>query len=119
MADEFDPNYQWLGIPPKHQPPNHYRLLAIEEFESNLDVIENAADQRMQHVRSFQNGPHGEVSQRILNGITAAKLCLLNLGKKAEYDRKLRAEKDAGEPRRLKPLPGANARCGAGIPHCR
>ncbi len=27
MAD-FDPYYQWLAIPPKDQPPNHYRLLA-------------------------------------------------------------------------------------------
>lgn len=105
MADDFDPYYQWLAIPPKHQPPNHYRLLGVEEFESNVDVIENAADQRMQHVRSFQNGPHGELSQRLLNEITAAKLCLLNVGKKAEYDRKLRVEKDAAEPRRLKPLP--------------
>ncbi|MCI0683393.1 MAG: NPCBM/NEW2 domain-containing protein, partial [Gemmataceae bacterium] len=81
--------------------------LGVEEFESNVDVIENAADQRMQHVRSFQNGPHGEVSQRLLNEITAAKLCLLNVGKKAEYDRKLRADKDAAEPRRLKPMPRA------------
>ena len=23
MADDFDPYYQWLAIPPKHQPPSH------------------------------------------------------------------------------------------------
>ena len=44
MTDPFDPYYTWLGIPPKDQPPNHYRLLAIERFESNADVIANAAD---------------------------------------------------------------------------
>ena len=40
MAEKFDPYYQWLGIPPKDQPPSHYRLLGIEEFESNPEVIE-------------------------------------------------------------------------------
>ena len=38
MAD-FDPYYQWLAIPLKDQPPNHYRLLGVETFESNADVI--------------------------------------------------------------------------------
>jgi hypothetical protein len=97
MADDFDPYYQWLGIPPKYQPPSHYRLLALEEFEGNPDVIESAADRQMAHVRLFQNGPQGEISQKLLNEITAAKLCLLNPGKKAEYDKKLRAEKEATE----------------------
>jgi hypothetical protein len=29
MSD-FDPYYHWLGIAPKDQPPNHYRLLGVE-----------------------------------------------------------------------------------------
>ena len=52
MAHSFDPYHQWLGISPKDQPPNHYRLLGVDLFESDLDVISNAADQRMAHVRS-------------------------------------------------------------------
>src|SRR6185369_6525682 len=91
--DSFDPYYQWLGIPPKHQPSNHYRLLALEEFESNPDVIENAADQRAAHVRLFQGGQQGDLSQRLLNEISMAKLCLLNAEKKAHYDAKLQEEK--------------------------
>jgi hypothetical protein len=35
FVNEFDPYCQWLGIPAKDQPPNHYRLLAIELFEPN------------------------------------------------------------------------------------
>lgn len=27
MGVPFDPYHKWLGIPPKDQPPNHYRLL--------------------------------------------------------------------------------------------
>lgn len=46
MADSFDPYHKWLGISPKDQPPNHYRLLGIELFEGVPDVIESAADQR-------------------------------------------------------------------------
>lgn len=53
MADSFDGYHKWLGIPPKDQPPNHYRLLGIELFENDDDVIEGAADQRISHLRTF------------------------------------------------------------------
>lgn len=86
MAELLDPYYQWLGIPPKDQPPHHYRLLGLELFEANPAVIENAADQRMAHVRTFQIGRHAEWSQRILNELATAKICLLNSEKKAAYD---------------------------------
>lgn len=89
MSEAFDPYYKWLGIPPAEQPPNHYRLLGVTLFEADSDVIGNAADQRMAHVRTFQAGRHSDVSQRILNEIAAARVCLLNADKKAEYDRTL------------------------------
>src|SRR6476660_1815983 len=97
MSSGFDPYYQWLGIAPKDQPPNYYRLLGVDLFEANPDVIESAADRQMSHVRSFQSGPQGDVSQKLLNEITTAKLCLLNAAKKADYDAKLRAEREAAE----------------------
>jgi hypothetical protein len=89
MAD-FDPYYQWLAIPPKDQPPNHYRLLGVELFESNADVISHAADKQMAHVRSFQTGKYSAFSQKLLNEIAAAKVCLLNPAKKDAYDETLR-----------------------------
>lgn len=91
MAGEFDPYYQWLGISPKHQPPNHYRLLGVELFEDNLEVIQHAADQRMSHLRNFQTGKRAAVSQRLLNEVAAARLCLLNPEKRAAYDAHLKA----------------------------
>jgi hypothetical protein len=107
VSSGFDPYYQWLGIPPKDQPPNCYRLLGAELFETNPDVIESLADQRMAHVHSFQNGPHAEVSQKLLGEITAARLCLLNPAKKAEYDAKLRAQMEGarGTIPKAEPLP--------------
>lgn len=89
MNDTFDPYHKWLGISPRDQPPDHYRLLGIDRFESDPDVIESAADQRMAHVRLLQAGKHSKLSQRILNEIAAAKICLLTPGKREAYDRQL------------------------------
>jgi hypothetical protein len=91
VAEAFDPYHKWLGIPPKDQPPNHYRLLGIERFESDPQVIELAADRQMTHVRTFQTGPNSALSQRLLNELSAARLCLLNAQRKTEYDRTLQA----------------------------
>ena len=98
MPENFDPYYEWLGIPPRHQPPNHYRLLGIELFEANPNVIERAADRQMAHVRTFQTGKHSRESQTLLNEVSAARLCLLDAAKKAEYDAALRAELGVPEP---------------------
>ncbi|MGI8980053.1 MAG: hypothetical protein ACR2FY_12590 [Pirellulaceae bacterium] len=95
MTEPFDPYRKWLGIPLKDQPPNHYRLLGIAHFEDDPDVIENAATRQLAHVRTFQSGKHSALSQKILNELTAAKLCLLQAEKKAPYDEKLRAKLSA------------------------
>ena len=92
MATEFDPYRKWLGIPPQNQPPNHYRLLGIELFESDADVIANAADQRAIHLKTFASGPYAPFSQRLLNEVAAARVCLLNPADKAKYDAQLRAQ---------------------------
>ena len=92
MADSFDPYRKWLAIPPEEQPPHCYRLLAIPLFESDPDVISNAADGRMSQIKNYQTGPHAKLSQQILNQIAAAKVCLLDPKKKAVYDQRLRAK---------------------------
>lgn len=88
----FDPYHVWLGIPPQEQPPNHYRLLGITLFESQPDVIANAADRQMIHLRTFQSGKHSPHSQQLLNEVAAAKVCLLNSARKAAYDEQLRIQ---------------------------
>lgn len=101
MAESFDPYHKWLGIPPAEQPPNHYRLLGIGVFESDPDVIEQAADRQMSHVQTHKTGSHSAFSQKLLNELAAAKLCLLNQADKAGYDAMLR--------QRLSPPPVAQA----------
>jgi hypothetical protein len=86
----FDPYHVWLGIPPEEQPPNHYRLLGIGLFEVQAEVIDTAADRQMSHLRTFQSGKHADLSQRLLNEVSAARLCLLNSATRADYDERLR-----------------------------
>ncbi|MDY0168557.1 MAG: hypothetical protein RBS80_18555 [Thermoguttaceae bacterium] len=101
MPDSFDPYYEWLGIPPDEQPPNHYRLLGIRLFEANQTAIENSADQRMVHLRSLAGSQHVEHAQKLLNEVSTARVCLLNAEKKASYDEELRGQVGgelAGQP---------------------
>jgi serine/threonine protein kinase len=86
----FDPYHAWLGIPAAEQPPNHYRLLGLAQFEADAAAIDNAADRQMAHVRTFQLGPNAADSQRILNELAAARLCLTRADRKAAYDRLLK-----------------------------
>ena len=87
---DFDPLHKWLGIPPSEQPPHHYRLLGIDLFESDSDVIESGAQRQMTHVRSYALGPNKDASQALLNQLAAARVVLLNPNTKKQYDHSLR-----------------------------
>lgn len=89
--DDFDPYEHWLGIEPSEHPVDHYRLLGVERFEEDLVRIATAADERMRSIRSFQTGPRGIHTQRLLNELSAAKLRLLDPKSKRQYDQRLRA----------------------------
>ena len=106
MSASFDPYHVWLGIPPSEQPPNHYRLLALAMFEDTPEVIENAADRQMAHVRRAASGKHAERSQEILNEISKARRCLLSASDKREYDATLR-KREKGTEGKLPPHPPA------------
>ena len=98
MTDNFDPYRKWLGIPPKDQPPHHYRLLNIELYEKDPDVISNAVDARISHVKQYASGEHAEAAKKILDEIAEAKVHLLNAEKKAAYDEKLRSKQPKRKP---------------------
>ncbi|MEO8496626.1 MAG: hypothetical protein ABI614_16280 [Planctomycetota bacterium] len=91
MPEPFDPYSQWLGIEPHEMPADHYRLLGVRRFESDPAVISTAADERMAHVRTFQTGRRAVYTQKLLNELATARVCLLNPGAKASYDQVLEA----------------------------
>ncbi len=117
---KFDPYRIWLGIPPEEQPPNHYRLLGVGLFETNPDVISNAADRQMVHLRALRSGKHGELSQRILNEVAAARVCLLDTQKKGDYDallrRQLATTRTGPPPPRATPPPPPSTKSGPEAP---
>lgn len=90
MPEKFDPYYEWLDIAPAEQPADYYRLLGLEIFEEDKEVIRDHADERMAKVRTHQHGKHSRSSQRILNELSAAKHCLLDKKLRPIYDTKLK-----------------------------
>ena len=104
MSDEFDPYREWLGLAPDEHPVDHYRLLGLRRFESDPEMIEAAADERMKKIRSFQTGPRGRFTQPILNALSQARLCLADPEERAGYDGQLRSaeqvesEQPEGQP---------------------
>ena len=94
---EFDPYHKWFGIPPREQPPNHYRLLRIALFESDPDVIENAYDKEMGNLKQQEHGPHADLVEPLSRELIAARTCLLDAKRRAAYDTELR-EKQRAEP---------------------
>ena len=92
MGEEFDPYYRWLGIPPEQRPPDHYRLLGIRALETDAEIIRTAAEQRTAYLRTFQLSQQGPLAERLLNEVSAARVCLLHPARKAEYDERLREE---------------------------
>ena len=88
----FDPYRKWLGILSKDQPPNFYRLLSLELFENDLDVIEAAVDRTMGFIRQYQSGEHATEAANLLNELARARICLLKPATKSEYDSKLKSE---------------------------
>jgi hypothetical protein len=102
--DTFDPYREWLGIEPHEQPADHYRLLGLARFEADGAKIAAVADERMARVRSFQVGPRGRFTQRLLNELSTAKVCLLTPVTKAAYDAALsRALSATLQPRQVRP----------------
>ena len=95
MTERFDPYYKWLGIAPKDQPPNHYRLLGIDLFEEDGEVIAFAAKRQAKHLRTFRTAQLTPLVQKLLDEVHAAFTCLSDPNIKRTYDEYLREETKA------------------------
>jgi hypothetical protein len=93
----FDPYFKWLGIPPQDQPPHHYRLLGIELYESNREVINAAANRVIGYLLQRVDNRESPLSKKLIGEIADARACLLDRRSKAQYDQQL------GERTRIQP----------------
>jgi hypothetical protein len=103
----FDPYYEWLAIPPAEQPPDLYRLLGVQKYESDPQVIENAADRQMLFLRQFQSSPRWPYAEALLNTVARARVELLQPARKQAYDRSLQQSEHAAATAR-RPIPVAS-----------
>jgi curved DNA-binding protein CbpA len=101
MPQEFDPYREWLKIPPSEQPPHHYRLLGLNAFESDPQMIEEGIKRLVGQLQSLSHGPHVKQAQELLNQVARIRLCLKDPEKKAQYDSELRT----AMARRSNPVP--------------
>jgi hypothetical protein len=97
---EFDPYHEWLEIPPEDQPPTHYRLLGLEDFEEDMDVIDAASKKRTAFLHQIASGPNRKAVQRLLSEVATARRTLLSEKAKAAYDQDLQSppEPELAEP---------------------
>ncbi len=87
---QFDPYLKWLGIRDPLRPPHHYRLLGIDPFESDPDVIKSAANRQINFVSSFVGGEHSAQATELVERLKYVANVLLNAQKKQLYDDALR-----------------------------
>jgi hypothetical protein len=115
MSQEFDPYLHWLGITKNEpRPLSFYRLLGVERFEAQADVIASNADKQIEHVRRYSKGPHGDLAERMITELTKAKLTLLKPDRRAKYDLTLQtaataAPKTSPQDTRREPPPSQSS----------
>src|SRR5262245_19140057 len=92
LADDFNPYGQLLGLAPD-RPPNYYELLSLSPTETDERQIVVAAEQAATKVRTFRPGSHARAWSQLLDEIQAARECLCDPTRRAEYDAELRRSK--------------------------
>jgi len=86
LPDPFDPYLEWLAIPAGQRPPDHYTLLGVKPTERDPEAIAQAADTQLARIRKLRPGEHARDWGRLLDEIEAAKVCLLDAGRRQAYD---------------------------------
>lgn len=107
MADDFDPYRKWLGVTEGERPPTHYQLLGVSPTEEDPEVINGAVIRQSAYVRNFQAGKYSDHATRVLNELAAAKICLLDPAKRAQYDAELKRRRSAASPQPAMPQAAA------------
>ncbi len=87
---KIDPYQRWLGIPPQDRPLNRYRLLGLELFEQNPDVIKSSAENAIAYIQQNAFGEELQQSQQLIKELSAVCNSLLDPKQKARYDKKLK-----------------------------
>ncbi|MGO8751605.1 MAG: hypothetical protein ACLQNE_37160 [Thermoguttaceae bacterium] len=99
----------WLHIQETARPLDYYQLLKVPRFEDDAGKIRSSYRQLNAHVRKYATGEFGPESQRLLNELAKAMLCLTDAQRKREYDvSQGRKDEGTGRKRTLEEILLAN-----------
>ncbi|MDR0392309.1 MAG: hypothetical protein LBH59_10415 [Planctomycetaceae bacterium] len=76
----------WLKIKATNRPLDFYQLLKLSRFEDEIEKIRDNYRKLNQYIRKFATGDYIEESQKLLNELAKAMLCLTDTARKLEYD---------------------------------
>lgn len=96
MTESFNPYVEWLGFPSGRRPANHYELLGVALYESDLNVIAQAADALVSRIRRVRPGQHVVEWQQLLDELRMVKASLTAPAAKSVYDADLRQRTQPG-----------------------
>jgi len=91
VSESFHPLRDWLGIESPPEQPSYYQLLGLDPQQADGEQIKIAADRALAQVRSHRPGAHAQQWAQLLDELTAAKDCLTDPEKRAQYDANLAA----------------------------
>lgn len=86
MAKSLDVYRDWLGIEETARPLDYYQLLRLKQFDDDVERIRRHYRKMTAHSRKYASGDFAVESQRLLNELARAMLCLTDAARKAEYD---------------------------------
>jgi hypothetical protein len=93
----FNPYVEWLGIAGARKRPNHYALLGLRKFESDVATIKAAAKLRILSMQKTAAGDREALRAQLLHELAEAARTLTDPLQKQRYDDRLRQQ--AGLPK--------------------
>jgi len=97
LADNFNPYLEWLGLA-GDRASSYYDLLSLPRDATDSTHIAAAAERARTKVRSFRPGVNARAWSQLLDEIQAAKDCLCDPVRKADYDAHLASGQQPQHP---------------------
>ena len=116
VTDDFNPYHEWLGLDAQLKQPNYYQLLGVDQSEADAQKIAAAADRALSKVRSVRPGPRAAEWAKLLDEMAAARFCLTDPAKRAEYDRQLASSQFSAPTSYRRPTPRDKASPNVDVP---
>ena len=86
MSSKFDPHHIWLGIPESEQPADHYRLLGLDQRETNAAAIDNAFESRQAQIALHLDSVQSQAARFVIAELNEAHRILSDPDLKRRYD---------------------------------